>query len=166
MLSGLIWVTQVAKAIPFDDTVCNLGVDNVQDAVDELCEKVATSASPGYAFGREGVQNAGAWLIAVETATNKRGIPFGLSNGSIEKVTISTENIPAAFTIQIYYHDGNLSGQTLIGSVTTTATASTEDFIVSMPVAKDHQIAVLISAVGISKPKNVGVFLVVKGDLA
>jgi hypothetical protein len=157
-----------AFGIPFDpdnDPNCDLTKENVQEAIEELCSNTTAGSSPGYSFGREGIANANTWLIGAETLSNKRGLPFGLNNGSIKKVTVSTQNIPGIFTVEIYYHDGNLSGSTLVGSVTTTAVASTEDFVVNFAVPKGHQLACLVSAVGAPKPKEVGVFLVVKGDL-
>lgn len=164
--TGGIYKSSVAKTVPADGSGCPLVPDktNVQEWFEALCESVGISASPGYAFGREGRHNAGTWLIAAETQSNKRGLPFGLSNGKVQKVTISTRNIPAAFTVQVWYHDGNLSGATLVGSVTTTATSSTEDFPVNWAIPKGHQLAVKISAVGNPKPKETGAFIVVKGE--
>lgn len=156
-----------AYGVDFDPSNCDeITTETVQEAIDELCAATALSGSPGYAFGREGTHSANTWLIGAEASSNKRGLPFGLDNGEIKKVTVSNENTPFAFTVEVYYHNGNLSGSTLIGSVTTTASGSTEDFVVSWSVPKGVQIAVKIAGVGVVKPKNTGVFLVVKGDLS
>lgn len=162
--NGGIYKSPIAKSIYFDPSNCNnIDSKNVQDAIDELC--AAAGVNPSFAFGREGKHSAGTWLIATETTSNKRGLPFGLNNGAIVKVTVSTTNIPDPFTLEIWYHDGNLSGATLVGSVTTTAVASTEDFIVNFPVPKGHQLACKVSATSGVKPKETGVFLIVKGTL-
>jgi hypothetical protein len=167
---GPVYKSPVASDIPFDPTVdpsCGLIGENVEDVVYELCSQSSVAASPGYQFGREGIHNAGTWLIGAETMSNKRGLPFGLINGSIRKVTISTENIALAFTVKVYHHTGNLSGLTLLGSVTTTGTVDTEDFSVNWVVPYKKQLSVEISAVGVGsgRPKETGVFLLTKGDL-
>jgi len=158
----------VADSVPYDpdkDPACELTSLTVQDALDELCNKSQIAASPGFAFGREGVHNNNTWLIAEETFSNKRGLPFGLTDGFITKITVSTENIPASFDVQIWYHNGNLSGSTLLTTVTTTGISSTEDFIVSVPVPQNVQLAVRLTSVGNPKPAQTGVFLVVKGNI-
>jgi len=140
--------------------------ENVQEVLEDLCDTFGIGASPGYQFGREGTHSAGTWLIGASTSSNKRGLPFGLNNGGIRKVTVSNENTPSIYTIQVWYHTGNLAGATLVGSVTTTATGSTEDFVVDWSVPQGVQLAVKISATGATKPKQTGVFLVVKGELS
>ena len=152
--------------VDFDDTECGLGADNVQGAIEELCDQLGTvSASPGYSFGREGAHADGTWLIATETASNKRGLPFGLLNGFLRQVVVSTSNVPSAFDVEVYYHDGDLSGSTLITTVTTAGTASTETFSLNVSVPADHQLAVKINNTGGTKPQETGVFLVLRGDL-
>lgn len=158
--------TPVAEQVYFDPDNCEaISSENVQEAIDELCDAAALAASPGYSFGREGIANPGTWLVAAETLSNKRGLPFGMNNGSVEKITISTENIPSAFDVELFYHDGNLAGLTSIVVVTTNGTTSTSDVVISSAIPKGHQLAVQIKTNGATKPKEVGVFLVVKGTL-
>ena len=159
--------TPVAQQVYYDPDNCDdIDAENVQEAIDELCASTALAASPGYAFGRTGTLSAGTWLIGAEGQSNKRGLPFGLLNGSVKKITVSNENTPSAFTVEIWHHTGNLGSATLVGSVTTVASGSTEDFVVNFSVPQGIQLAVKISAVGVTKPKETGVFLVVKGELS
>ena len=157
----------VASQVPFDPDNCDsIDSEDVQGAIEDLCQVSELSASPGYQFGREGIHNPGTWLVAAETLSNKRGLPFGLNNGGIRKVTISTQNTPAAFTVEIWYHSGNLSGAILAGSVTTTGGLDTEDFVVDWAIPKNKQLAAKVSSVGNPKPQETGIFLVVKGELS
>lgn len=161
-----IYLPPIAEDVEFDPTNCDdITSDNTQGAIDELCAAAQLAASPGYAFGRSGTHSAGTWLIGTETESNKRGLPFGLEEGFIKKITISTQNTPGAFTVEIWEHTGDLTGATLVGSVTTASTASTEDFLVNWSVSKDIQLAAKISTTSGQKPKETGVFLVIKGTL-
>lgn len=166
--NGGIYKSSVAKTVPADGSNCDLVPDktNTQEYLDALCVEAGLSASTSYVFGREGAHNNNTWLIAAETVTNKRGLPFGINNGEMRKITIATQNIPSAFSIELWYHDGNLSGATLIGSVTTAGISATEDFLVSFAVPKGHQLACKVKTVGATKPKETGVVVMIKGDLS
>ena len=147
------------------DIDCLETAENVHEGFQEICSIIGNGASPGYPFGREGVHAAGTWLIYAETTTNKRGCPFGLSNGSIRKITLCTRNNPDIYSVEVWYHNGDLSGATLVGTVTTTGPASIEDFSVNWSVPQNVQLAVKISSTTGTKPQETGVFIVTKGSL-
>lgn len=96
----------VAAEIPFDDTVCQLGEDNVQDTIDALCDSSAVSASPGFTFNSSGNASAGTWLQVGTVISNKTGINFPLYNGVLFEISVANEN-SNTFDVELYEHDGS-----------------------------------------------------------
>lgn len=159
-----IKIGPVAGSIPFDPENCDgLTGEDIQTIIEQICAASSNSIGSNYQFGREGEHDAGFWLIGAEAMSNRRGLPFGLLNGKLKRAVVSTKNIPSIFTIEIFYHDGNLVGLTSITTITTTASDTTEVFSKDVSVPPGHQIAVKITAVGATKPIETGVFLELKG---
>jgi hypothetical protein len=136
---------QVAGSVPFDETITGeLTSTDVQGAIDEVANTVATSASPGFSFGRASNTNAGTWLNCEGVPSNKAGRWVYINNAVVTRVFVSNEQT-TTFSIGIYSHDGNEVNLTLLGTVT--VTASTGDaFVVNFPVATDKQLAIRVDS--------------------
>jgi hypothetical protein len=156
--------SQVAESVPFDPTVSpsgNLTSDSVQGAIDELANRVAVSASPGFTWGRSGTVTANTWLSNDSVPSNTSGRTIFLNNATIEKIYVANED-PTILTLEFYHHDGSETNLTLIGQVTTTATR-TNTFTVSYSVPTGKQLAVKIKA-GSNAAKNIVVGALLRGS--
>lgn len=155
---------QVAETVPYDDLLQAplSGSDDVQGVIDWLKNKVATSASPGFTWGRSGNVSANTWLLNDSVPSNLSGRVIFLNNAEIKKVFIANQDL-AIIDVGIYTHDGDEINLTLIGSVTTAATR-TNTFTVSFPVPINKQIAIKLAA-GSNAGKNLVVGCLIKGDL-
>jgi hypothetical protein len=110
--------TQVADSVPFDNDVAQ--IDNspstVQEAIENLANDVATSASPGFSFGRASNVNNGTWLLCETVPSNKSGRFVYITNAVVEKIFVSSEDI-ATYDLEIWYHEGNSVNANLIATV-------------------------------------------------
>lgn len=140
------WLNRVFDAIDvfFDNTVSGFTATNVQDALDEIANDVNTSASPGFSFGRASNVNSGTWLQCETVPSNKAGRFVYINSAVIERVFVSSENI-STFDIEVYYHDGDEVGLTLLGSVSIVS-ARGDEFVVSWAVPSDKQLALKLSS--------------------
>jgi hypothetical protein len=137
--------TPSASGVPFDETVTGeLTSTDVQGAIDEVANTVATSASPGFSFGRASNANAGTWLNCEGVPSNKAGRWVYINNAVVTRVFVSNEQ-NTTFSIGIYSHDGNEVNLTLLGTVTVTA-ATGDAFTVNYPVATDKQLAIRVDS--------------------
>jgi hypothetical protein len=134
-----------AQNIPFDETVTGeLIATDIQGAIDELSSTVASSASPGFSFGRASNVNSGTWLNCEGVPSNKSGRWVYIDSAVVTRVFVSNEQI-STFTISIYYHDGNEVNLTLLGSVNVVSSYG-NSFTVSFPVPTDKQLALRVTA--------------------
>ena len=125
-------ISDVASSIPFDkDNApgCGFTKDNVQEVIEELCEKSADSASPGFNWGNSGNTPPNTWLLNDTVPSNRTGRNFPLYNGLLDQISVANEN-SNTFTIQLYEHDGTTF--TLLATVSLIAVRSqvfnTSDF--------------------------------------
>jgi hypothetical protein len=125
---------------------------------------VKASASPGFTWGRSGSSPASTWLQNDTVPSNRTGRSVFLSNAIITKVFVANENA-LAIKVQIYSHDGNEIGLTLLGSVTTGA-VRTSTFDVSYSVALNKQIALRIASDSPNSAQNVVAGILMSGTLA
>lgn len=95
-----------AADIAFDNAPTDLTSTDVQGSIEELVERVNTSASPGFSFGRASNVNSGTWLQCESVPSNKSGRYVYINNAVIEKIFIANETT-STFDIEIYSHDGN-----------------------------------------------------------
>jgi len=85
--------------------------------IDNTLDFVATSASPGFSFGRANNVNAGTFLLRPGgPPSNQTGVTFGLYNGSLDVITVGTENLNT-YSLNVWQHDGNFINPVLITSV-------------------------------------------------
>lgn len=135
----------IAENFPFDETVTGeLTATNVQGAIDEISQTVATSASPGFSFGRASNVNNGTWLQCEGVPSNKSGRWVYINNAVITRVFVSNENV-TTFDLSVYSHDGNSVNLTLLGTVTVSA-ARGDSFEVSFSVPVDKQLALRVTS--------------------
>lgn len=146
---------QVANSVPFDPANCDaIDSENVQDAIDELCQEVAISASPGFTWGKSGnVTNA--WLLNDTVPSNNTGRVIFLNGPTLETVFVSNE-VAGTFDVEIYEHDGTTF--TLITTVNIVAARVATFSIASLTLTKDKELAVKVVN-GNAKNPVVGVLL-------
>jgi hypothetical protein len=142
--SGRDEFTPVAEQVPFDNSTNGFTADDVQGAIEEINTDIATSASPGFSFGRASNVNAGTWLQCETVPSNKAGRFVYITNAIVEKIFISNELV-ATFTVEIYEHEGDEVNLTLIDSKTVTA-ARGGSFTVNQSVTTGRQLALKLSA--------------------
>jgi hypothetical protein len=152
---------QVAEGVPFDDSNVDFTADNVQDAIEELEDAVAVSASPGFSFGRNGNLPTNTWLLRPGgVPSNKTGINVGITGPYLKKITCATEN-QDTYNITIYQHDGDEVNLTSITTKTITSSRK-EVFDVDISLTYDKQLAVRVTS---GSATNLGVDLQLSGTV-
>jgi hypothetical protein len=155
-----ITITPVAKAVPFDNSTNGFVASDVQAAIEE----VKSSASPGFSFGRTGTTSGGTYLQNETVPSNIAGRWVFINDAVVTNVFVSNESV-TTFSIDVVYHDGNLVGVTLLGTITVTADNG-GSFPVSWSVPTGRQLAVRISASSANSPKNIICGLQLAGTVA
>ena len=140
---GKGFLTQVARSIFFDNATNGFVSDDIQGAIEELKDTVATSASPGFSFGRSGNTPSGTWMNNEEVPSNKAGRFVYINNAVITNVFVGNENI-STFDIEVYSHEGDEINLTLLGTVSVIASRG-DSFVVNFPVATGTQLALLVA---------------------
>lgn len=135
-----IKVSDVAKAVPFDNTTNGFSSTNVQNAIEEI----KSSASPGFSFGRSGVANSGTWLQNETVPSNITGRYVYVNSPIVRRVFVSNETL-GTYSLGIYEHDGNLVNSNLLGTITVTSSLG-GDFIVNWITTKGKQLSIMVSA--------------------
>lgn len=134
--------SQVAEEIPFDPDNGDLISEDVQSAIDELAENVATSASPGFSFGRSGNVSNNTWLNCEGVPSNRAGRYVYINNAEVTRVFVSNEDINT-FDVRVYTHDGDQINLTTLGTVSVVSSRGGE-FTVSYPVPTGKQLALRV----------------------
>jgi hypothetical protein len=152
--------TPVAEQIPFDPDNCDvIDSENVQDAIDELCNEVITSASPGFTWGDSGNVTSNSWLLNDTVPSNKAGRLIYLTNPALETVFVTNQNINT-FDLEVYEHDGTTF--TLITTVSVVAARSGTFPVSSLALTSGKELAVkLVNGSG----KNVVVGIQLSGTI-
>lgn len=136
-----------------------LKCDDIAIIEEFVNQKISSSASPGFTWGRSGNITSGAWLQNDTVPSNVTGRHIFLKNARIKKVFISNE-VVNTFTLDIYEHDG--STYTLLTTLTVTALRKLEASI-NVAVTYNKELAI---AVGTGSCKNIVCGLLITGDLA
>jgi len=135
--------SSIAEEIPFDNTITGeLVAEDTQAAIDELTNKINTSASPGFSFGKSGNVAANSYLNNETVPSNIAGRFVYISSAVITRVFVSTQNIDT-FDLNIYSHEGDEINLTLLGSVSVVAARGGE-FTVNLAVATSKQLAIRV----------------------
>lgn len=141
--------------------------EDVQGVLEDICEVVNTSASPGFSFGRQGNNSAGTFLNRPGgTPSNRTGVNFGLSDGSLDLIAVGTQNLDT-YTVRVWQHEGNFINPVLIAEVNIVASRreifeKDVDYTQLNPLTKNEQIAVEIEA---GTARNPGVDLQFSGSM-
>jgi hypothetical protein len=154
-------IIQDAAGTDFDPNNCDATTsDNVQGAIEEVCNAAAVSASPGFTWGDSGNVVAGTWLINDTVPSNKTGRNFPLYNGVLFQISVANENVNT-FDIEVYEHDGTTF--TLLATVSIVAARSavfdSGDFG-SVSITRGKELAAQLSS---GSAKNVVVQVIAKG---
>jgi len=149
-----------ADQISYDNGASGLDAINVQDAIDELAANSATSASPGFSFGRSGNVLTGTYLQCESVPSNVAGRWVFINSALVERVFVSNE-LSTTFTLEFFYHDGNSIGETSLGTVTVSG-AYGGSFPVSWSVPLNKQLSVKMAA---NAAKNIVCGLSLRGSL-
>ena len=153
--------TPTSEQVYYDNADCDLVAEDVKSALDELCDRVATSASPGFGFGRSGNVSAGTWLLRTGSVpSNKTGVAMAITDPVVVLVSVGNEDI-STFDIEIYEHEGSEINLTLLGTVSIIS-ARTAFFSVNYSGTTGKQIAVKLSS---GSAKNPGVDLQLSGSI-
>jgi hypothetical protein len=143
----------IAKSVPFDNSSNGFTSTDVQAAIEEINNKVNTSASPGFSFGRSGNTVAGTYLQNETVPSNVSGRWVYINNAIVQRVFVSNE-LSTTYKIEILYHDGNEVGLTSLGTVTVTA-AKGGAFSVNWSVPANKQIAIRMATDTPNASKNI-----------
>lgn len=127
----------------FDPTGTDLVSVKTGPAVRELSNSVATSASPGFSFGKGGNVTSGSFLTNEGVPSNVSGRYVYISDAIITRIFVSVENA-ATFDVEVYSHDGDSVNIALLGSISIVA-ATGGDEIVSIAVATGKQLALKVN---------------------
>jgi hypothetical protein len=155
-----LWKLRRAIYEIFDPTGSDLVSTNSEHAIKEVRNKIDSSASPGFSFGRTGVLNTGTWLQCETAPSNISGRWVYFSNAEIRNVFVSSENI-STYSLDIMYHDGNGINLTFAGTVNIVA-ARGGAFSVAFAVPLNKQVAVKVSS---GSCKNIVCGLDLKGTI-
>lgn len=127
----------------------------------ELNTSVATSAAPGFSFGRSANVSKGSYLLCETVPSNIAGRFVYINSAVIIRVFISNESI-GTYKFGIYSHDGNGVNITQLGTINLVA-ARGGVFTVSWSVASGKQLAVRVEPDSTDAPKNIIVGLELSG---
>jgi hypothetical protein len=150
------WHSVVAKIIPGEFP--NLVAENVEDAINEISNTAAVSASPGFTWGRSGQIND-AYLLNDNVASDTAGriVPV---DGFVTTIFVACE-LPSTATVEIRRRVGAV--YTTITSTTLASVRKKTDLLVTQPaVSKNDELCVYVSG---SSIKNPVVGLIIKGTL-
>lgn len=150
----------VAGSIPFDNSTNGFTSTDAQAAIEEVNNKISTSASPGFSFGRSGTVSDGTYLQCETVPSNISGRWIYINSASVKYVYVSNEDT-TTWVVEALYHDGNGAGLTSLGTVTVTA-AKGGAYPVDWAVPTGKQIAVRINS---GSPKNVVCGLELRGSI-
>lgn len=148
----------IAGDIWFDNSNNGFLADDVQAAIEEI----GASASPGFSFGRNGSLSQNTWLRRPgNVPSNRAGVTINITSPTIVKVACANRNVET-YDVEVYEHDGNQSGLTLLGTVTVTA-ATSDAFDVSFPATEGRQLAVRLGSTATGNVRDLGVDLTLVG---
>jgi hypothetical protein len=161
-MSDYVKSSPVSRQVPYDDQniPTNLGTD-IQTAVDTLYQQAAVSASPGFTWGRSGNVVANTWLLNDSVPSNKAGRTTMIGSGVIERVSVGTEDLNT-YDLEIYEHDGNEIGLTLLHTVNVVSTRSQQFSTPNIAITQGKQIAIKLST---GSAKNIVIGLIAKGTI-
>jgi hypothetical protein len=130
--------------------------------LDNTLEFVSNSASPGFTWGRRGQVSVGTWLINEDVASNNTGRRVLIDNPVVARVSIDNDRV-TTYTLEFFEHDGALTNLISLGTLSVTG-ARGNTFDLNVPVTQNKQIAVQLQTFTGTRPRNIVVGLVLRGD--
>jgi len=131
--------------ISYSNLASGIPAANVQVAVDYLANKVATSASPGFSFGRSGAIAAGTFLQCETVPSNVAG-RWVFINSAVVTAVFASNELVGPFNLEFLYHDGNAINLTSLGTVTVAAATYGGAYSVAWNVPTGKQLAVRVAS--------------------
>jgi len=150
---------QDAEQVPFDNSTNGFIADDVQEAIEELSNNVAVSASPGFTWGKSGnVSNA--YLLNDTVPCNTAGRLVPVSSGQITTLFVAAE-LSSSATVEVRRRDPG-PVFTLIASTVLSAQRTKTDTLVSPPsVNLNDELCIYINGA----IKNPVIGLIIKGSI-
>lgn len=155
-LEGPEEYTLLAEDVPITPIPALPGATTVQEGLDGVKDLVATSASPGFTWGRSGKLPSKTWLLNESVPSNRSGRTLMFSEMTITDVFVATEDIDT-YELSIYSHDGDEINLTLLTTVSINAVRAAQ-FTVSVAVPQLKQLAAKIET-GSAKNITAGIVL-------
>jgi hypothetical protein len=128
--------TPEADGVPFDPTGSDLTSTEVGPALRELANELATSASPGYTWGKGGSAGRREWLYNENVECNKTGRVVPFSNAVLLYLFVSNSQ-SVTCTIRLYEHQGG--SKTVLASISLTNQRSKSQAY-SVSITKDYEL--------------------------
>ena len=133
-----------AENIPYNNVDSGLTATDVKAGIDEISNTAATSASPGFSFGRSSNVNNGTWLQCETVPSNKAGRFVYITDAVVETIFVSSETI-STYDVGIYYHDGNSINLVLLDTISVVNSRG-GSFIIGQSVPTGKQLALRITS--------------------
>lgn len=149
-----------AENIPYNNVDGDLAATDVKAGLDEVSNRVANSASPGFSWGRSGNLSTNTWLRNEGVNSNRAGRTVTFANPLITRIFVSTEDL-ATYTITIYEHEGDQINLTVLTNINVTASRTGDSGTVAIPVTQGRQLAVRITA---GSARNMVVGMTLSGE--
>lgn len=162
MASNQVYITPDALEVPYDpdyNSESTLTSETTQEAIDELEERVAVSASPGFTWGKGGNTTSGTWLLNDNVPSNKAGRIVFLSSATLEKIYFTSRQ-SSTFDLEVYEHDGTSYTLVYTANVVASRSATFDASSTSLTTGKELAIKVANGSV-----KNPVVGVLIKGSL-
>jgi len=165
-MKTLVYISPHGLTVPFspgNNPDCFITEETVQEAIEQLCIGVQTTATPGFTFGRSGSLPTNTWLLADTVPSNNAGRLIFLYNAAILAIYAVNE-INAAFSLGTYQHDGLGSTYTLKHTLTFLASEKTKFDILATPVPVTTGLRMGMKITN-NNGKNVAAGLIIRGSL-
>jgi hypothetical protein len=114
-----------------------LTADNVQEAIEELDNKVAVSASPGFSWGKGGSAGRREWLYNEDVECNKTGRVVPFSDAQLLYLFVSNSE-SVTCTIRLYEHQGG--SKTVLASISLTGQRAKSQAYTGVNITKDYEL--------------------------
>lgn len=150
----------VAENIPYDPSDSLLTSTDVKAALDETSQNLATSASPGFSWGRSGNLSSGTWLNNESVPSNRAGRSVTFNHAKIVRIYSANEDLDT-YTLSVYEHEGSEINLTLLTTLSITASRTGDSGPIDVPVTTNRQLAIRVTAGSV---KNIIVGINLSGD--
>lgn len=152
--------TPVARQVPFDNSTNGFTAINTQSAIEEIQASAIVSASVTFTWGRSGVTVSGTWLLNESVPSNKAGRANVLNATQVVKFFSASEDLDT-YTLELYEHEGDEIGLTLIHTLTVTASRTGNSGTISAAITSGKQLAIKLAT---GTARNIVCGIIPKGN--